>query len=126
MADDCYFLPEHAPPEPEASTTHDPLATPEQWAAMKFAPVLIDSNKFGPGWDQTRGTVARMAIALLRLDDQALTRHFLSETEPLRRAMDVHAGLQQEIEYLKTHIEALEMAATRILCAASRCAEQQP
>lgn len=126
MADDCYFLPEDAPPESEANASQDALATPEQWAGMTFAPVLIDANKFGPGWDQTRGAIARTAIALLRLDDQALTRHFQSEPEPLRRAMAVHAGLQQEIEYLKTHIEALEMTATRVLCAASRCAERQP
>jgi hypothetical protein len=125
MADDCYFLPEDAPLEPGAHTAQDILATPEQWAAMTFAPVILDPKKFGPGWDQTRGAVARMAIALLRFDDQELTRHFLSEPEPLRRAMDVHAGLQREIEYLKTHIEALEMASTRVLCAASRCAEQQ-
>jgi hypothetical protein len=125
MADDCYFLPEDAPLEPGANTIHDALATPEQWAAMRFAPVIIDANKFGPGWDQTRGAIARAAIALLRFDDQELTRHFQSEPEPVRRALDLHAGLQQEIEYLKTHIEALEMTATRILCAASRCAEQQ-
>jgi hypothetical protein len=125
MADDCYFLPEDAPLEPGANTTQDALAGPEQWAAMTFAPVIIDANKFGPGWDQTRGAIARAAISLLRLDDQALTRHFQSEAEPVRRALDLHAGLQQEIEYLKTHIEALEMTATRILCAASRCAEQQ-
>jgi hypothetical protein len=126
MADDCYFLPEHAPPDPEANTAADTLATPEQWAAMTFAPVVIDPKKFGPGWDQTRGAMARTVIALLRFDDQGLTHHFLSEPEPLRRALDVHAGLQQEIEYLKTHIEALEMAANRVLCVASRCAEPQP
>lgn len=125
MADDCYFLPEDAPLEPGADTTQDALATPEQWAAMTFAPLMIDENKFGPGWEQTRGAIARAAIELLRLDDQALTRHFQSEPEPVRRALDLHAGLQQEIEYLKTHIEALEMTATRVLCAASRCAEQQ-
>ena len=125
MADDCYFLPEDAPLEPPASSAQDALATPEQWAAMTFAPVIIDANKFGPGWDQTRGAIARTAIALLRFDDQALTRHFTSEPDPVRSAMHLHAGLQQEIEYLKTHIEALEMTATRILCAASRCAEQQ-
>jgi len=126
MADDCYFLPEDAPLESGSNTAQDALATGEQWAAMTFAPVVIDPNKFGPGWDQTRGAIARTVVALLRLDDQALTRHFLSEREPLRRAMDVHTGLQQEIEYLKAHIEALEMASTRVLCAASRCAEQQP
>lgn len=126
MADDCYFLPEDAPHEPQANTAQDTVATPEQWAAMKFAPVVIDANKFGPGWDQTRGSIARAAIALLRFDDQALTHHFQSEPEPLRRALDLHAGLQQEIEYLKTHIEALEMTATRMLCVASRCAEQEP
>ena len=126
MADDCNFLPEHVPLEREPNPAQDTLATPEQWAAMTFAPVMLDPNKFGPGWDQTRGAIARTAIALLRFDDQALTRHFQSEPEPLRRALDVHAGLQQEIEYLKTHVEALEMTATRLLCVASRCAEQQP
>lgn len=125
MADDCYFLPEDAPIGPEAGTAADALATPQQWASMTFAPIELDEQKFGPAWDQTRGAIARTAIALLRFDDQALTRHFLSEPEPLRRALDVHAGLQQEIEYLKTHIEALETAATRVLCAASRYAEQQ-
>ena len=126
MADDCNFLPEHVPLEGGTNPAQDTLATPEQWAAMTFAPVMLDPNKFGPGWDQTRGAIARTAIALLRFDDQALTRHFQSQPEPLRRALDVHAGLQQEIEYLKTHIEALEMTATRLLCVASRCAEQQP
>jgi hypothetical protein len=107
--------------EQEAS---DSSATPQQWAAMTFAAVIVDEKKFGPGWDQTRGAIARAAIALLRFDDQALTRHFESQPEPLRRALELHAGLQQEIEYLKTHIEALEMVATRLLCVASRCAEQ--
>jgi hypothetical protein len=125
MADDCYFLPEHAPPEPQANTAQETLATPEQWAAMKFAPLIMDANKFGPDWDQTRGAIARAVVALLRFDDQALTSHFQSEPDPLRRALDLHAGLQEEIEYLKTHIEALEITATRMLCVASRCAEQQ-
>lgn len=123
VADNCY-LPEHARSEPEADSAADALATPQQWASMRFAPIVVDENKFGPGWDQTRGAIARAAIALLRFDDQSLTRHFLSGPEPLRRALDEHAGLQHEIAYLKTHIEALEMAATRVLCAASRCAEQ--
>lgn len=125
MADDFYFLPEDAPAGPEDSAA-ERLATPQQWASMTFAPIVIDEKKFGPGWDQTRGAIARTAIALLRFDDQALTRHLLAQPEPLRRALDMHAGLQQEIEYLKTHIEALEMAATRVLCVASRCAEEQP
>lgn len=125
MADDSYFLPEDAAAEP-GQTAADALATPRQWASMTFEPIVIDDKKFGPGWERTRGAVARTAIALLRFDDRALTRHFQSEAEPLRRVLDVHAGLQQEIEYLKTHIEALETAATRLLCAASRCAEDQP
>lgn len=124
MADDAYFLPEDAPIEP-GSGAADPLATPQQWASMTFASILIDENKFGPGWDLARGAIARTVIALLRFDDQALTRHFQAEPEPLRRALEVHAGLQREIEYLKTHIEALETAASRVLCAASRCAEEQ-
>jgi len=74
---------------------------------------------------QTRGAFARAAIALLRFDDQSLTRHFLSGPEPLRHALDEYARLQQEIAYLKTHIEALETAATCVLCAASRCVEQR-
>jgi hypothetical protein len=122
VANDCYPQ-EHATPEPEAAA--DSLATAEQWASMTFAPAVIDENKFGPDWDQTRGAIARATIALLRFDDQSLTRHFLSGPEPLRRALDEYAGLQQEIAYLKTHIEAMEMAAIRILCAASRCAEQK-
>lgn len=125
MTDSFYFLPD----DPESESDDDSaerLATPQQWAAMSFAPVLLDVSKFGPGWDQARGAIARTAIALLRFDDQALTRHFLAEPEPLRRALQLHAGLTQEIDYLKTHIEALEMATNRVLCAASRCAEQSP
>ena len=114
MADNTDFLPEDSDPL---------LATPQQWASMTFAPMVIDANKFGPDWDQTRGAVARAAVALLGFDDQELTRHFLAHPDPLRRAMDVHAGLQQEIEYLKTHIQALDTLATRVLCAASRCIE---
>jgi hypothetical protein len=125
MVDDCYFLPEDSPLEPASHASQDILATAEQWAAMTFAPIQIDANKFGPGWDRTRGAIARATIELLRFDDRALTRHFQSQPEPLRRAMDLRAGLQQEIEYLQTHIEALETAATRLLCVASRCAEQQ-
>lgn len=100
------------------------LATPQQWAAMTFAPVVIDPVKFGAEWEHARGEIARSTIALLHFDDQALTRHFMDQPEPLRRAMEAHAGLQQELDYLKTHIEALEMASTRLLCVASRCAEQ--
>jgi len=119
MADDSYFLPD----DEFAASDAEQLATAQQWAAMTFAPVAIDPDKFGPRWDQTRGAIARTTVALLRFDDQGLTRHFRAEVEPLRRAMEVHAGLQQEIEYLKTHIEALELASTRVLCAASRCSE---
>ncbi|WP_116810240.1 hypothetical protein [Steroidobacter cummioxidans] len=97
------------------------LATPEQWAAMTFQPVLIDPTRFGPEWEQARGSVARAAIALLRMDDQALTRHFMAQPEPLLEAMDVHTALQDELDYLKTHLEAIETAATRMLCVASRC-----
>ncbi|MFC4310756.1 hypothetical protein ACFPN2_16805 [Steroidobacter flavus] len=96
------------------------LATPEQWAAMTFEPVTIDPGKFGPAWEQARGSMARTAIALLRFDDRELTGHFSEHEEPLLEAMDLHAGLQAELDYLKTHMEALEMAATRVLCAASR------
>ncbi|WP_129776403.1 COG5 family protein [Peristeroidobacter soli] len=96
------------------------LATPEQWAAMTFDPVPIDPGKFGPAWDRARGCVARTAIAVLRLDDRQLTHHFKSHPESLLEAMDTHADLQEELDYLKTHLEALEMAATRVLCVASR------
>ena len=123
MADDSRFLPADDPADPSSDNTEQ-LATPEQWASMTFAPVLIDPDKFGTEWEQSRAAMARVAIALLRFDDQSLTRHFMEQPEPLSHAMDVHAGLQQELDYLKTHIEALEMAATRVLCAASRCAEQ--
>lgn len=123
MTDNFYFLPDDPAAQPEGGAAEE-LATSQQWASMTFTAVLIDPNKFGPAWDQTRGAIARTAIALLRFDDQALTRHFLAEPEPLRRALDMHAGLQQEIDYLRTHIEALEMAATRMLCVASRCAEE--
>lgn len=123
MADQCYFLPEDEPP---AESEAEQLATPRQWAAMSFEPVLLDPAKFGTHWEQARGAAARTAIALLRVDDQELTRLFMNQPEPLRHAMAVHADLQRELEYLKTHIEALEMASTRLLCAASRCAERTP
>jgi hypothetical protein len=122
MTDSFYFLPDD--PSAQPAGTVEELASARQWASMTFAPVSLDANKFGPAWDQTRGAIARTAIALLRFDDQGLTEHFLAGPEPLRRALEVHAGLQQEIGYLKTHIEALEMAATRMLCVASRCAEE--
>ena len=125
MADNFHFLPDDHAQESDTDAG-ERLATQEQWAAMSFAPVLLDVSKVGPDWDQARGAIARTTVALLRFDDQALTRHFLAEPEPLRRAIQVHAGLEQEIDYLKTHIEALQMAATRVLCAASRCAEQSP
>ena len=121
MADDSYFLPDDHAPALDDGT--EKLATAQQWASMTFAPVLIDPQRFGPDWDQTRGAIARTAIALLRFDDQALTQHFLAQADPLRRALDTHAALQKEIDYLKTHIEALEMASTRLLCVASRCAD---
>lgn len=122
MADEHSFPPDDA--TAQSAEGAEQLATPQQWAAMKFAPVLIDPGKFDAAWEQQRGAVARTTIALLRFDDQALTHHFMNQSEPLRQAMEVHDGLQREIEYLKTHIEALEMAAARLLCAASRCAEQ--
>jgi hypothetical protein len=118
MADDSPPRPEDDPAAP--STDSEQLATPQQWAAMTFAPVVIDPAKFGPAWEQTRGSVARTAIELLSLDDQELTRHFMEQDEPLLEAMETHTGLQDELDYLRTHIEALEMAATRMLCVASR------
>lgn len=127
MADYSRFPPDDASATHAAEKTSDSaeqFALPEQWAAMTFAPVSIDPGKFGTEWEQSRGAVARATIALLRLDDQALTGHFMEQPEPLRQAMELHAGLQREIEYLKTHMEALEMAATRVLCVASRLAEQ--
>lgn len=102
------------------------LATPEQWAAMTFAPVLIDLNKFGTAWEQARGAVARTAVELLRLDDQALTSHFMAQEMPLLEAMETYTELQNELDYLKTHMEALETASTRMLCVASRCVERPP
>lgn len=118
MADDSEFRPEDDPAAP--ATDSEQLATPEQWAAMTFAPVSIDPIKFGTAWEQTRGSMARTAIALLRLDDQDLTKHFMEQDEPLLEAMEAYNGLQDELDYLKTHLEALEMAATRMLCVASR------
>ena len=111
---------------PDEEAYSEQLATPEQWAAMTFEPLFIDASKFGPHWEQARGAIARMAIALLRFDDRDLTRHFMKYPEPLRRVMDMHAGLRSEIEYLQTHIQVLETAATRLLCVASRCAEALP
>ncbi len=123
MADDHSFLPEDDATA-ESAEGVEQLATPQQWAAMSFAPVSIDPGKFETEWEQARGAMARTTIALLRFDNQELTRHYMNQPEPLRQAMEMHDGLQREIEYLKTHIEALEMAAARVLCAASRCAEQ--
>lgn len=120
MANDCYFLPEDD--EPAQSESEQP-ATPQQWAAMSFEPVLLDSERFGAQWEQARGAIARTTVGLLRFDDQELTQLFMNQPEPLRHAMEVHSSLQRELDYLKTHIEALEMASTRVLCAASRCAE---
>jgi|SRR5690349_17871420 len=125
MVDQFNSFPDN-PAEPAADTTVEPRATADQWAGMTFAALDIDISKFGPRWDFARGAVARVAVSLLRFDDQELTRHFLAEAEPLRRAMDAHAGLQEEIDYLKTHIEALEMASARMLCVASRCAKTPP
>ena len=125
MVDPFNSLPDD-PAEPAADTAAEPRATADQWAGMTFAAMDIDITKFGPKWDFARGAVARVAVSLLRFDDQQLTAHFLAEADPLRRAMDAHIGLQEEIDYLKTHIEALEMAATRMLCVASRCAKTPP
>ena len=118
MADDSQPRSENDPAAP--STDSEQLATPQQWAAMTFAPVVIDPAKFGTAWEQTRGSVARTAIELLSLDDQELTRRFTEQDEPLLEAMETHTSLQDELDYLRTHIEALEMAATRMLCVASR------
>jgi hypothetical protein len=126
MVDDCYFLPDDDVAAQLGDGSAEPLATPQQWAAISFAPVLIDSNKFGAEWEQARGAMARTVISLLRFDDRELARRFMNQPEPLRQAMEMHACLQREIGYLKTHIEALEMASTRLLCVASRCAEQSP
>lgn len=125
MADDVYFLPDDHQPAADAATQEE-LATAQQWASMTFAAVLIDASKFGPRWDQARGAVARTTVTLLSFDDQELTRHFLGEVDPLRRVLEVHGELRLEIDYLKTHLEALEMAATRLLCVASRYTEEPP
>lgn len=119
MADDSLFPPDADPAAPSTDSSEQ-LATPEQWAAMTFEPVPIDPSKFGTEWQQARGSMARAAIALLRFDDEELTRHFTDQAEPLLEAMAVHTALQEELDYLKTHMEALEMAATRMLCVASR------
>jgi hypothetical protein len=115
MPDDC-----HSQPDDE------PLATPEQWAAMRFGSMLIDASKFGAEWQQERGAIARKVVSLLRFDDRQLTQHFLDQAEPLLHAMQMHADLQRELEYLQTHSEALELASARLLCVASRYAEQSP
>lgn len=122
MADNSSFPPD-ADPSGESGGSVERSATPSQWAAMTFEPVVIDASKFGTNWEQARGAVARIAVALLGFDDRDLTQYFLNQSEPLQQAMQVHAGLEHEIDYLKTHLEALEMVATRVLCAASRCAE---
>ncbi len=119
MADDSMFPPD-ADPDAQATDEGEQLATPTQWAAMTFEPVVIDESKFGTSWEQERGAMARAAIALLRLDDRELTRRFTEHEEPLLEAMDVYTGFKEELEYLKTHMEALEMAAMRMLCVASR------
>lgn len=124
MADDSRFPHDDDLAAQSDEDAADRLATPEQWAAMTFAPVLIDATRFGTDWEQARGSVARTAIELLRLDDQALTSHFLAQDAPLMEAMETYRELQSELDYLKTHMEALEMATTRMLCVASRCVER--
>jgi hypothetical protein len=119
MADDSLLQPEDDPAALSIDSGEQ-LATPQQWGAMTFAPVVIDPTKFGTAWEQTRGSMARAAIELLSLDDQELTRHFMEQDEPLLEAMATHTRLQDELDYLRTHLEALEMAATRMLCVASR------
>jgi len=126
MADDSRFKHENDPAAPSDDEGAERLATPQQWAAMKFESVSIDPNKFGSAWEQARGCVARTAIELLRKDDEALTSHFMELPEPLMEAMEAYGELQNELDYLKTHMEALEMAATRMLCVASRCVERRP
>lgn len=126
MPDDCDFPPDDDATPASDDTGTEQLATARQWAAMSFEPMLIDESKFGAEWEQARGSIARAVVSLLRFDDQQLTRHFLDQAEPLRHAMEMRAGLQRELEYLETHSEALEMASARLLCVASRCAEQSP
>lgn len=126
MADGSYFLPDDDPTAESSDASTEQLATQRQWAAMTFAPVLIDASKFDAQWEQARGAIARTVVSLLRFDDRQLTRHFMNQPEPLRQAMEMHDGLQRELEYLETHIEALEMTSARLLCAASRCAGQSP
>src|SRR5262245_46194215 len=111
MADDSRFRHEHVLSVSADDDIAEQLATHKQWAAMTFAPVLIDSNKFGTAWEHARGSVARTAIELLRLDDQALTSHFMAQLEPLMEAMETYGELQRELDYLKTHMEAIDMAA---------------
>ncbi|GFE89055.1 hypothetical protein [Steroidobacter agaridevorans] len=125
MADESRFPHDDQPAVESDEHAAERLATPEQWAAMTFAPVLIDLNKFGAAWEQARGVVARTAIELLRLDDRALTSHFMAQDAPLMEAMETYRALQDEVEYLKTHMEALETASTRMLCVASRCVERR-
>jgi hypothetical protein len=48
----------------------------------------------------------------------------MAMAEPLMEAMETYGELQREVDYLKTHLEALEMAATRMLCVASRCIDR--
>jgi hypothetical protein len=124
MADDSRVPPADGPAGQSDEDAAELLATPEQWAAMTFDPVLIDPNKFGAAWEQARGAVARTVVELLRMDDQALTSHFMAQEVPLLDAMETYTELQNELDYLKTHMEALEMAATRMLCVASRCTER--
>jgi hypothetical protein len=126
MAGDSRFTDDDDPDAPFGEDSAEHLATPEQWATMTFAPVLIDITKFGTAWEQARGFVARTAIELLRFDDQALTSHFMAMAEPLKESMETYGELQRELDYLKTHVEALEMMATRMLCVASRCVERPP
>jgi hypothetical protein len=130
MAGDSQVPPEDDPDarfdENVEEDSAEQLATPQQWAAMTFAPVSIDPAKFGAAWEYARGSIARTVIELLRFDDQGLTSHFLAQPEPLMEAMETYRELQEEVDYLKTHLEALEMAAMRMLCVASRCVERRP
>src|SRR5688572_27193675 len=98
MADESRFAHDGDPAVESDEDAAEQLATPQQWAAMTFAPVSIDPDKFGAAWEQARGAVARTAIEVLGMDDQVLTSHFMAQEMPLLEAMETYTELQNELE----------------------------
>jgi hypothetical protein len=98
----------------------DAPATPADWAAMTFEPIIIDAAAFGPAWDKARGDLARAIISLLRHDDKELTRRCTVDEHALEATVQMYEEIEKEIDYLETHIAFLHTALTRLLCVTAR------